>query len=121
MKPMISSLSAVAAIVVLAVPVATAQSCAQQASSLQDQQVEAQALADARLALVEELEAAGDAWENAETMRHFSPEQAAAADSTKTEYEALKADLMSKEQSLQAIVVSLNEDVAAYNQRCLTD
>lgn len=119
MKPMISSLSALAAILFVAAPMATAQTCSQQASQLQERQVEAQTLAEARLALVEEVEDAGDAWENAEAMRNFSSENAEQADATKAEYETLKADLMQKEVSLQALVGSLNEQVAAYNAACV--
>ena len=71
------------ALTVLAAPLASAQSCAKQAASLQEKQVEAQALAEARLTLVDEVEAAGDAWENAEAMRNFGEEQAIEADTTK--------------------------------------
>lgn len=119
MKPMISSLSALAAIFFIAAPIASAQSCSQQATQLQERQVEAQALAEARLELVDEVEDAGDAWENAEAMRNFSSENAEAADATKTTYESLKADLMQKEVSLQDLVGSLNEQVAAYNAACV--
>lgn len=119
MKPMISSLSAIAAVVILAAPGAIAQSCSQQAAQLQDRQAEAQQTADARIALVDEVEAAGDAWENAEAMRNFGSSEAEEADITKAEYEALKSTLMQKEVKLQALVVSLNEQVAAYNRKCV--
>ena len=119
MKPMISSLSAIAAMVIFAVPGAIAQSCSHQAAQLQDRQTEAQQIAEARLSLVDEVEAAGDAWENAEAMRNFGQEQADEADATKIEYETLKADLMQKEVSLQTMVVSLNDQVAVYNTKCI--
>lgn len=121
MKPMISSLSAVMAILILATPGAMAQSCSQQAAQLQDRQTEAQQTADARLALVDEVEAAGDAWEDVEVHRLASADHAAVADEAKVKYETLKSELLSKEQSLQTLVVSLNQEVAAYNQRCVTD
>ena len=121
MKPMISSLSALAAIVVLAIPHASALSCAEQAADLQTRQAKAQKTAEARLALVEEVEAAGDAWENAEALRNFGEEQALEADTTKTAYEGLKSDLFEKEVALQNLVVSLNQDVAAYNETCAKD
>ena len=121
MKPMISSLSALAAICVAIAPAANALTCAEQAADLQKQQAAAQEIADARIALVDEVEAAGDAWENAEAMRNFGQDQAAEADATKVAYDTLKADLRVKEQSLQTLVVSLNQDVAAYNQRCVKD
>ncbi len=119
MKPMISSLTALAASVLILTPAASAFSCSQKAAQLQDRQAETQALADARLTLVEDVEAAGDAWENAEAMRNFGADQAAEADATKTEYETLKADLLQKESSLQMAVVSLNDEVAAYNTKCV--
>lgn len=121
MKPMISSLSALAAMILMASPTASALTCAEQAADLQKQQAKAQEIADARIALADEVEAAGDAWESAEAMRNFSQDQAAEADATKVAYDSLKADLMVKEQSLQTLVVSLNQDVAAYNQRCAKD
>ena len=62
MKPVIYPLSALTAIVLFAAPQASAQSCAQQAADLQNRQVEAQALADTRLTLVDQVEEAGDAW-----------------------------------------------------------
>lgn len=119
MKPMISSLSALAAIVVFASPYASALSCAEQAADLQNRQVKAQKIAEARLTLVDEVEAAGDAWENAEAMRNFGAEQADEADTTKVTYETLKADLIAKEKTLQNSVLSLNQDVAAYNAKCV--
>ena len=119
MKPMISSLSALIAVFFIAAPIAAAQTCSQQANQLQERQVEAQALADARLELVDKVEEAGDAWENAEAMRHFSDENAEQADATKSHYETLKADLMQKEVSLQTLVGSLNEQVATYNADCV--
>ena len=102
-----------------AAPMAAAQSCSQQAAQLQERQVAAQELADARLTLVDQVEAAGDAWENAEALRNFGEEQAAEADATKVAYETLKADLLDKESSLQGLVFSLNEQVTAYNTKCV--
>ena len=119
MKPMISSLSALAAIAIFAAPGAMAQSCTQQAAQLQDRQTEAQQIAEMRLSLVDDVEAAGDAWENAEAMRNFGSQEAEEANATKLEYETLKADLMQKEATLQALVVTLNDQVAAYNTKCV--
>lgn len=121
MKAMTSSMSAFAAMIVLFTPSASALTCAQQAADLQNRQSEVQKIADARLALVDEVEAAGDAWENAEAMRNFGADQAAEADNTKVAYDALKADLMANEQSLQAMVIDINADVAAYSERCVKD
>lgn len=119
MKPVISSLSALAACVLITAPTASALTCSQQASALQKQQAKAQKLAEARLTLVDEVEAAGDTWQEAEAMRNYG--QAASADEAKLTYETLKSDLMDKEASLQTLVASLNEDVAAYNAKCVKD
>lgn len=119
MKPMISSLGALGVVFLATAPVASALTCSQQAAQLQERQVTAQEMADARLTLVDEVEAAGDAWENAEALRNFGAEQAAEADATKVAYDALKADLLEKESSLQGLVVSLNDEVAAYNRKCV--
>ena len=119
MKPMISCLSLFAALAAFATPFAVAQTCGQQASELQAQQTEAQEIADARLTLLDEVEAAGDVWEDLEVHRLASSGHASSADEAKAKYEALKADLVQKESDLQARVVALNESVAAYNQRCV--
>jgi len=121
MKPMISSLSALAAIVLFAAPSASALTCAEQAADLQKRQAQVQKIADARIALVDEVEAAGDAWENAEAMRNFGADEAAEADTTKVAYDALKSDLLQKEVALQAMVVSINDEVADYTKRCVKD
>ena len=119
MKPMISALGAVSAVFVLAAPAASALTCSQQAAQLQDKQVAAQALADARVSLLQEVEAAGDAWEDVEVHRLASADHAAVADEAKSVYESLKADLVEKEASLQTLVVSLNDEVTAYNTKCV--
>lgn len=119
MKPVFSSLAAMAAVFVMTAPSASALSCAQQAAQLQERQAVAQQIAETRLTLVDEVEAAGDAWENAEAMRNFGADEAALADETKLTYETLKADLLDREVALQTQVVSLNDEVAAYNTRCV--
>ena len=88
---------------------------------MQERQVEAQALADARLELVDEVEAAGDAWEDVEVHRLASAGHAETADQAKAVYEGLKAELLQKELSLQSMVIALNEDVATYNEACAKD
>ena len=119
MKPMISSLGAFAAIVLLAAPGAIAQSCSQQAAQLQNGQTQAQQIAETRLTLVDEVEAAGDAWEDVEVHRLASAGHAQVADEAKAKYETLKADLVQKERALQTLVVSLNNQVSAYNTKCV--
>ena len=119
MKPVISSLGALGALMTIAALPASAQSCSQHAAQLQERQVAAQELADARVTLVDDVEAAGDAWENAEALRNFGDDQAAEADATKVAYETLKAELLEKETTLQGLVVALNEEVGAYNKKCV--
>lgn len=77
-------------------------------------------MSETREALVEKVEAAGDAWEAAEALRNFGKAQAAEADSTKMAYDMLKAELMRKEMVLQSAVGMLNGDVADYNAMCAT-
>ena len=119
MKPMISSLSLLAVLAVFATPSALSQTCGQQAAELQSKQSQAQKIADARLVLRDDVEAAGDAWDELEIHRLASAGHASSADEAKAKYERLKADLIEKETDLQARVAALNERVEAYNQRCV--
>jgi len=117
MKKTLTSFGAIVAIIALTAPAASAQTCHQQAVDLQKRQVEAQKLAETRLVLLDEVELAGDAWENAEAVRNFG--EAEKADSAKATYDSLKADLLQKEASLQAMVASLNNEVTVYNAKCI--
>ena len=95
--------------------------CNAMGKSLQVRQAEAKKKADARAALVDQVETAGEAWEDVEIHRRVSAGHAVAADEAKAAYEALKGDLMRQEMSLQSLVNQLNEDVSAYNELCATD
>jgi hypothetical protein len=119
MKPMISSFIALVSIAAFTAPIGHAQSCADQSAELQEKQSEAQEIAAARLTLLEEVEAAGDAWEDLEVHRLVSDGHAQTADEAKAKYNALKASLLQKEADLQGLVVTLNDGVAAYNQKCV--
>lgn len=125
MKKVISILSALAAVTVVAMPAATAltssqvKECKAMGADLQARQVKAKKLADERLVLLDELEVSGDTWENAETMRNFGASEAAEADRTKAEYDTLKSNLLTKEVTLQDLVSSLNSEVATYNRKCV--
>ncbi|MEM1146982.1 MAG: hypothetical protein AAF582_09640 [Pseudomonadota bacterium] len=120
MKTVISApvvfLSAVA---LLMAPAASALSCAQEAANLQDRQSQLIDIANERQTLVDQVEAAGDVWEDVEIHRLMSASHAATADQAKAEYEALKADLMQQENALQAQAASLNDEVAVYTARCV--
>ena len=123
----VSSLILAAATFTVAIPAASALTSAQvkqcntMGQSLQVRQAEAQKKAKAREALLEQVEAAGDTWEDAEATRLFSAGHAATADAAKVKYDTLKADLMRREMALQSLVGQINEDVAAYNGLCAKD
>lgn len=123
----VSSLALTAALFSVAIPAASAltskqvQQCNTMGKSLQVRQAEAQKKVKAREALVAEVEAAGESWEDVEIHRLASAGHAATADAAKTKYDTLKADLMKQEMALQSLVGQINEDVAAYNGLCVTD
>ena len=114
-------------LVATAAPFASAMSgsavaqCSQQARTLKAQKVAATDLKTERDALVEEVEAAGEAWDVAEATRLFGDAEAQKADAAKAEYDALKAELISLEAKLQEKVSDLNAGVAAYNEACATN
>ncbi|MEM1087586.1 MAG: hypothetical protein AAGH90_07645 [Pseudomonadota bacterium] len=123
----LSSFLAALATLVLAIPSASAltnaevRQCNALGKSLKARQADAKAKAEARETLLVQVEAAGDAWEEAEGLRNFSTDYALKADTTKAAYEELKTDLLLKERSLQSLVARLNEDVALFNSQCVTD
>mgnify|MGYP001791259353 CR=1 FL=1 len=118
MKPMISSLSALAAIVICISPSASALTCAQQAADLQIQQVKAQKMTETNQALAEEVEAAGAAWEDVEIHRLASAGHAATADEAKLIYDGLRAEFTQTEILRQELLVAFNQAVSAYNEAC---
>lgn len=97
------------------------ESCTKQAAAIQSARRAALELKADRNALVPELEAAGDAWEDAQTVRNFSSDHASRADRARAEYEASKSRLRSIEAELQEAVASVNARVSAYNSHCATD
>ncbi|MEM9842046.1 MAG: hypothetical protein AAF767_05325, partial [Pseudomonadota bacterium] len=97
MKTVISAPMLFSAIALLAAPAASALSCAQEAANLQDRQSQLIDIANERQTLVDQVEAAGDVWEDVEIHRLVSASHAATADQAKAEYEALKADLVQQE------------------------
>lgn len=125
MKRTFSTLSVAAAICFAITPAASALSASQAkacntlGADLQKRQAKAQKLAAERLSLLDEVEDAGDAWENTETLRNFGDAEAAEADANKATYDSLKRDLLAKEQTLQNLIASLNTEVDAYNAKCV--
>jgi len=105
----------------IASPVALASlSCSSQARSIKELRAEAASLKADRDALVVEVEAAGDAWEDAEATRLFSPDHAARAGLALDAYEDLKAELETLEGELQDTVSDVNSRVSRYNTTCAT-
>ncbi|MEM1391426.1 MAG: hypothetical protein AAGG45_10120 [Pseudomonadota bacterium] len=123
----LSFCSAALAMLVLSIPTASAltnpeaRQCNALGKSLKARQADAKAKAQMRESLLIEVEAAGDAWEEAEELRNFSNEYASKADTTKATYETLKANLLQEELLLQDLVGRMNQDVARYNRTCVKD
>lgn len=87
-------------------------------ASLQVRQAETLALQDRRDELAEQVELAGEAWENAEAMRAFGPAEAEAADVQLAEYNELKKEFHQTQAALQSKVEMVNASVARYNSLC---
>lgn len=103
----------------IATPAALAStSCSSQARSIKELRTEATNMQADRDALLIEVEDAGDAWEDAEAMRLFSPDDAARADIALNEYEDLKSDLEALESDLQDTASDVNSRVSRYNSIC---
>ncbi|MEM7662841.1 MAG: hypothetical protein AAF292_11370 [Pseudomonadota bacterium] len=66
-------------------------------------------------------EKAGEAWENAETLRNFSPEAAAEADIAKAKYDAARAAFDQVQYAWAAAGRQLNADFSAYNAKCAAE
>ena len=114
--------------VLASVPMASAQAlsdrdmrrCQAMAATMAPKQADIQKHQEKRASLLEIVEAKGEAWDNAEAMRLFSEDEAAAADAAKEAYEQSKFELHNVERALQAKVAQFNQDVASYNQTCAT-
>ena len=92
--------------------------CHVRSAELQAEQASLQKRADARLDLLASTEAAGETWEDAEIHRLASAGHAAKADTAKTEYEGLKAQLRRLETTLQTELGQHNQSIARYNRDC---
>lgn len=87
-------------------------------ASIQVRQKEASESIETRAEMTEEVERAGEIWEDAEAMRLFSDQHAQDADAKKAAYENLKSDLLKFEMALQSQVAMMNADTADYKNRC---
>ncbi len=118
---LISSLALMTVSIVPAASALTSQeirACNAMRASIEVRQQEAGESVETRTKMTEEVELAGDAWEEAEALRLFSETHAADADAKKMAYETLKGDLMSFEMALQSQVAVLNADAADYKESC---
>jgi len=98
-----------------------ARACNAMAASFKPKRAEFDALTAQRDALSVAVEEAGEAWDAAEALRNFGAENAAEADNKKTVYDAAVVDFDTAEFAYRATGLQLNEDFAAYNQKCATD
>lgn len=95
------------------------RACNAMQASLSVRQTEALALQDRRDELAEQVELAGEAWENAEAMRAFGPTEAEMADAQLAEYNALKKEFHQTQAALQSKVEMVNAGVVRYNSVCV--
>ncbi|MEM0986548.1 MAG: hypothetical protein AAGJ32_09895 [Pseudomonadota bacterium] len=95
-----------------------ARKCTAMAKTFDAKTTEVEALTQARAQSAAAAEAAGEAWENAETVRHFSAEQAQAADRAKAAWDTAKADFHGKDAALRSAAAMLNRDIVEYNRAC---
>ena len=92
--------------------------CGAMQASLTVRQTETLAMQDKRNALAEQVEAAGEAWENAEAMRAFGSAEAETADATLEKFETLKREFHQTQAALESKVNMINASVARYNSLC---
>lgn len=94
------------------------RACNAMQASLSVRQTEALALQDRRDALAEEVELAGEAWENAESMRAFGRAEAETADAQRAKFDALEKEFHQTQAALKSKVQMINASVAQYNSLC---
>lgn len=117
-----------AALIVTAAPLASAQAlsakdmkrCQAMAATFAPKQAEIKKLTEKRDGLAEIVEAKGEVWDDAETLRLASAGHADTADAAKAEYTDAKTELQNTEIALQSLVKQFNLDVADFNQTCAT-
>lgn len=102
-------------------PAFASESCAEQAAAIRKAQTAALDLKAERAALLEKVETAGETWEDAQTVRNFSSDHAARADTAKADYEELKAQLRALDTELQTKAARTNARVSAYNTNCANE
>ena len=96
------------------------KACKAMAATLAPKQADITKMTASRDEAAAQVEATGEAWEDAETHRLVSPGHAATADTAKAAYESAKQAFARQEMALQASVSQYNDDIAAFNGRCAT-
>ncbi|GAB5459585.1 MAG: hypothetical protein Hens3KO_26150 [Henriciella sp.] len=104
-----------------ALSAAEIKQCQALGASMKVRHVELTEKGESRKAIAADVEALGELWEEAETIRNFSRQHAADADEKKAVYEAKKSEFRRIEMSFQADANQLNRDVADYNAVCSAD
>lgn len=95
-----------------------APSCATWAKKIKSRQGQIQSQLKKRDELALAAEDAGEAWENAEGIRHMSAAYAQEADQTYQDYLTAKETFEDVQTQLMQSVDQLNRDMAKFNKRC---
>lgn len=94
------------------------QACQGLNEELRQQQVRLVDLQESYQVLAAEVEAAGEVWEAAETLRDFSPDHELAADETKLAYDELRVTFFETQGVLATQVDTYNRDASEFNETC---
>lgn|GEM_PF-2772860 len=94
------------------------QACQGLNADLSQQQVKLLDLQERYQTLAAEVEAAGEVWEAAETLRAFSPEHEVEADDTKLVYDDLRSSFFETQTDLADKVDTFNRAASEFNRTC---
>lgn len=92
--------------------------CNKTAAGIQKRQASVKADVAKRDEMLDQVEAAGDAWEEVEGLKMLKTSYAEEAVQKEAAYKDLKAELQTFEISLQQRADQLNSEVAAYQRSC---
>lgn len=119
--PLIAFSLLVSAPVASALTQAQVRECQALAQSLGPDKAALEAKVAERDALAAEAEATGEAWENAEAVRNFDAENAAAADALRLSFHEKKTAFENAETDLFGLSHRLDKDTARFNSLCVTE
>lgn len=94
------------------------RACRALAATLPAKQEEITRLVDIRDEAAIDVEARGEAWEDAEILRRASRGHASAADTAREAYDAARERLAAHETALQDALTVYNDEVASFNRSC---